>query len=430
MEQSSDLPSRLQLLKQSVSLVIYDFVRTGLFEKDKLTVASLVTLKILIDEGLLEKVYLDVMMRARIAEDLPPRGGDLTRWLSEISWGRLKGVEEDLGNIDPLFHDLGAKISSDSDDWEEWYNYSDPETKPMPGDFKEIPEIARLVLLRIFRPDRLPVALAEFIKVNIGEEFINQAPFNIDATYEYTSSSTPILFVLYPGVDPTSWVEDLGKRKKITAENGLFSNISMGQGQEATADKKISELCLKGGWVFLQNVHLMQTWLPTLSEKLETLDPHENFRVFISAEPPALSYLKNIPEGLLQTCITISEEPPSDLKANLTRAWATFSQARIVRSLKPENFKACLFGLSFFHSLMLGRKKYGSQGWSRAYGFNMGDLKICSDVLESYINANQKAVPWQDLRYIFGEIMYGGHITVRIYYFLIYNNKIIKKYNF
>jgi dynein heavy chain, axonemal len=60
---------------------------------------------------------------------------------------------------------------------------------------------------------------------------------------------------------------------------------------------------------------------------------------------------------------------------------------------------------------MLGRKKYGCQGWSRSYGFNMGDLRICSDVLESYLNANQKGVPWQDLRYIFGEIMYGGHIT-------------------
>jgi len=148
-----------------------------------------------------------------------------------------------------------------------------------------------------------------------------------------------------------------------------------------------------------------------LMEKLEMLEPHENFRVFISAEPPALSYLKNIPEGLLQTCITISEEPPSDLKANLARCWATFSHQRIVKAGNPVNFKACLFGLSFFHSMMLGRKKYGNQGWSRAYGFNMGDLRICSDVLESYLNANPKSVPWQDLRYIFGEIMYGGHIT-------------------
>jgi dynein heavy chain len=60
---------------------------------------------------------------------------------------------------------------------------------------------------------------------------------------------------------------------------------------------------------------------------------------------------------------------------------------------------------------MLGRRRFGFQGWSRAYGFNMGDLKICADILESYLNRKTKIVPWQDFRYIFGEIMYGGHIT-------------------
>lgn len=115
----------------------------------------------------------------------------------------------------------------------------------------------------------------------------------------------------------------------------------------------------------------------------------------------------------LPTTLTPSppQEPPSDLKANLARSWATFSQQRIDAAAKPVPFKACLFGLSFFHSVMQGRKRFGFQGWSRAYGFNMGDLRICADVLESYITANTKVVPWQDLRYIFGEIMYGGHIT-------------------
>ena len=33
-------------------------------------------------------------------------------------------------------------------------------------------------------------------------------------------------------------------------------------------------------------------------------------------------------------------------------------------------------------------------------------------MLESYLNASAHGVvPWEDLRYIFGEIMYGGHIT-------------------
>lgn len=40
----------------------------------------------------------------------------------------------------------------------------------------------------------------------------------------------------------------------------------------------------------------------------------------------------------------------------------------------------------------------------------IGDLTISVSVLYNYMEANSK-VPWEDLRYLFGEIMYGGHIT-------------------
>ena len=44
-----------------------------------------------------------------------------------------------------------------------------------------------------------------------GGTWAEQAPFNMPATYEETSPQTPTFFVLFPGVDPTPWVEDLGK---------------------------------------------------------------------------------------------------------------------------------------------------------------------------------------------------------------------------
>merc|ERR1711981_931592 len=72
--------------------------------------------------------------------------------------------------------------------------------------------------------------------------------------------------------------------------------------------------------------------------------------------------------------------------------------------------RGCLAVLCFYHSVILGRRRFGQSGWSRPYSFNMGDLKACSDVLVSYLEVTDD-VPWDDLRYIFGEIMYGGHIT-------------------
>jgi dynein heavy chain, axonemal len=39
-------------------------------------------------------------------------------------------------------------------------------------------------------------------------------------------------------------------------------NISMGQGQEKPAEAAVANYARDGGWLMLQNVHLMQSWLP------------------------------------------------------------------------------------------------------------------------------------------------------------------------
>lgn len=81
--------------------------------------------------------------------------------------------------------------------------------------------------------------------------------------------------------------------------------------------------------------------------------------------------------------------------------------------------RSILFGLCFYHSLLLGRKKFGTGigtgsgsglGFCRGYSFNMGDLVTCGDVLINYLEAYEQ-IPFDDLRYMFGEVFYGGHIT-------------------
>jgi dynein heavy chain len=72
---------------------------------------------------------------------------------------------------------------------------------------------------------------------------------------------------------------------------------------------------------------------------------------------------KIIPESILQTCIKISNEPPSDMKSNMRRAFAAFSpeaEQRLSTAAKRNAYKSILFGLCFYHSLLLGRKKFGT----------------------------------------------------------------------
>jgi len=268
------------------------------------------------------------------------------------------------------------------------------------------------VLLRAIRPDRLTNALALFIGKVMGKKYVTQEPFNMRKTFEETSNVTPTFFVLFPGVDPTPWVENLGREFGVNTENKTFANISMGQGQEAPAETIIRRYSKEGGWVMLQNCHLMSSWVPHLERLLEVVSDgaHENFRCFISAEPPPIASWRNMPESLMQSCIKVANEAPADIQSNLIRAWDNFSQDTIDNCTKPNEMKGCLFSLCWFHAVVCGRRRFGQQGWSRKYSFNTGDLMICSDVLRSYLDANP-VVPWDDIRYIFGEIMYGGHIT-------------------
>ncbi len=164
----------------------------------------------------------------------------------------------------------------------------------------------------------------------------------------------------------------------------------------------------------LQNVHLMQSWMKIFERNLEIVceDVNPKFRCFVSSEPPGLPEMEIIPESILQNSIKVANEAPQDLKANIKRAFAQFDESHFekAKTHKEMDFKALLFGLCMFHSLILGRRKFGSQGWSRLYNFNDGDLTICGDVLHNYLTKYEK-VPYDDLRYIYGEIMYGGHIT-------------------
>jgi dynein heavy chain len=94
-----------------------------------------------------------------------------------------------------------------------------------------------------------------------------------------------------------------------------------------------------------------------------------------------------LPESVTQNSLKVANEAPRDLKSNVKRAMSKFPQPDFERAKthKENEFKACLFSLCMFHSLILGRKKFGAQGWSRSYDFNDGDLRICGNVLHNYL---------------------------------------------
>ena len=87
-----------------------------------------------------------------------------------------------------------------------------------------------------------------------------------------------------------------------------------------------------------------------------------------------------------------------------------FDDAFYENCSKVAELRSIAFMICFFHAIILERKKFGPQGWNVKYDFNTGDLSGACLVAMNYLEANTK-IPWADLRYITGEILYGGHIT-------------------
>lgn len=68
----------------------------------------------------------------------------------------------------------------------------------------------------------------------------------------------------------------------------------------------------------LKNVHLAPVWLVQLEKKLHSLQPHPNFRLFLTTE-----ISPKLPVNLLRAGRVVVFEPPPGIRANLLRTFAT-----------------------------------------------------------------------------------------------------------
>ena len=104
----------------------------------------------------------------------------------------------------------------------------------------------------------------------MGTKFVEPPPFHLPSCYDDSSSTTPLIFVLSKGSDPTKSFLQFAKEKKFDKK---LDSLSLGQGQGGKAEVMISNGSMRGSWVFLQNCHLYISWMPELERLAEELPP-------------------------------------------------------------------------------------------------------------------------------------------------------------
>ncbi|KAM6163721.1 dynein axonemal heavy chain 2 [Rhynchocyon petersi] len=399
---SNKLEDRIDYLNEYHTYAVYRYTCRTLFERHKLLFSFHMCAKILETSGKLNMDEYNFFLRGGVVLD---REGQMdnpcTSWLADAYWDNITELDK-LTN----FHGLMNSFEQYPRDWYLWYTNATPEIAMLPGEWENAcNEMQRMLIVRSLRQDRVSFCVTSFIVSNLGSRFVEPPVLNMKLVMEDSTPRTPLVFILSPGVDPTSALLQLAEHTGMAQR---FSALSLGQGQAPIAARLLREGVTKGHWVFLANCHLSLSWMPNLDklvEQLQVEDPHPSFRLWLSSSPHP-----DFPISILQASIKMTTEPPKGIKANMTRLYQLMTEQQFSHCSKPAKYKKLLFALCFFHSVLLERKKFLQLGWNIVYDFNDSDFEVSESLLSLYLDEYEET-PWDALKYLIAGVNYGGHVT-------------------
>ncbi|KAL3317581.1 Dynein heavy chain 10, axonemal [Cichlidogyrus casuarinus] len=398
----ASLTRRLNNIINTLTHNIYVYGCTGIFEKHKLLFSLQICSRLQMSENKLSVEEMDFFIKGNVSLEKPKRAKPAS-WIGDAGWQDIVRLQEAIPSV---FNRILDDLEQNLDTWQEWYMADAPESLTLPLNYEEkLSGFQRLCLLRCLRLDRVYRAITLYITEEMGEQFVTPPILNYESIFEQSSPISPIVFILSPGSDPSNDLVKLAER--LHFENGRIKFLSMGQGQEKNAASMLDSAIARGHWLMLQNCHLLVKWLRELEKILERLSkPHPDFRLWLTTEPTDA-----FPVGILQRSLKVVTEPPNGLKLNLRATYHKIS-AQSLQNCEHPAFRPLIFDLAFFHAVVQERRKYGKLGWNIPYDFNESDFQVCNQIIETYL---QKAfmegdarIPWESLKYLIGEVMYGG----------------------
>jgi len=399
-EQVEDIPSRLKILNDYHRKYLYVNVCRSLFEKDKLLFSFVVAIKILQSHNEIdgnEWMFL-ITGKTPKSKQLENPNPD---WIDARCWTEINSL-----CTMPVFEGFETDFINKIEEFRAIFDHASPETEPLPGKWNtSLNSLQKMCVLRALRADKITESIQMYVTEKLDRTFVEPPPFDLAACYGDSNAVTPLIFVLSSGSDPSKAFYEFAKSQKMYKKT---KGLSLGQGQGPIASKMIDEGMQLGMWVYLQNCHLYNSWMPELERRVDDTSAdtvHKDYRLWLTSLPT-----KIFPVAILQNGVKMTNEPPKGLRANLKNTYFKLDDDKLNLTDKPAAYKKLIFSLCLFHASAQERRKFGPLGWNIPYSFNDTDFDISARQLEMFLDAYD-FVPYKVIRFLTSLVNYGGRVT-------------------
>ncbi len=265
-----------------------------------------------------------------------------------------------------------------------------------------------MILMKLFRPDRLLESTENFINMVFDTNLTAQTDYDFAEIIQKTATAlTPVALVSVPGYDASYKVEQLVKQAKVRC-----TSIAMGSAEGISeAELALNSAGKNGNWILLKNVHLAPQWLDHLEKRLHGTQPHPDFRLFMTMETNP-----RVPVNLISMSRVFMFEPPPGIKANITNSLRGLSPI-FVEKLPVERVRV-YFLLAWLHAIIQERLRYLPLGWSKGYEFTEADFDAAAITIDRWLeraaggrsNVAPEKIPWLAICTLLSQCVYGGRV--------------------
>ncbi|KAK3716178.1 dynein heavy chain [Vermiconidia calcicola] len=265
--------------------------------------------------------------------------------------------------------------------------------------------LKELLLVKLFRVDRLVPATERFVNTVFGSSFLDVAE-DLGRIAIEVAASSPIALCSSPGFDASYKVDQLVDRMQASC-----ASVAMGSSESvSSADAALASAAANGSWVLIKNVHLAAEWLQNLVKRIDSLKPNKDFRLFLSMETNP-----KIPSSLLRASRVLMYEQPAGIRANMRDSLSSVPDKAVQQPVEKGRIH---FLLSYLHAVVQERLRYAPRlGWKGFWEFNDADYECSAFIIQWWTdhvgrgrsNIAPRSIPWEMLRVLVAE-MYGGKI--------------------